>query len=437
LKFKSLKTRILFWFGTSTFLVLLIFSFSFYFLFEKNTYFNFESKLYKEAIFIKENFLNDNKENFNKRKFLSSKIALFENEQIIKKTDDFKLEDISSYLDKEKSFLLIHNDETMHAIYTLKINDKLKIILYEDNIDDKIEDIIEVMLVIEPLLFFTLLFLGSKLIDKILIPINHITRSAKNITISNFSKTIPHHKHNDEISKLIESFNTMIERLQSGVKNLDRFNNDVSHELRTPLTVIQGEIELTLRKERESSYYIDSMNTIYYEIKQIEDIIENLLLLTKYSKENIKKTFEETSVDSLLLDTIYKYDTKIKNKNITLTIDKIETISKKLNPLLLKTIFSNLIDNAIKYSLNNKNIRIKLYKKEKIHFYIEDEGIGISKEKLPFITDRFYRADKSRNKNIEGFGLGLSIVKNSVELHNGQLKIESVLNKGTKIEIII
>ncbi|MAC85111.1 MAG: hypothetical protein CL624_13355, partial [Arcobacter sp.] len=67
-----------------------------------------------------------------------------------------------------------------------------------------------------------------------------------------------------------------------------------------------------------------------------------------------------------------------------------------------------------------------------MHFCIEDEGIGISKEKLPLITDRFYRADKSRNKTIEGFGLGLSIVKNSVELHNGQLKIESVLNKGTK-----
>lgn len=437
MKFKSLKTRVLFWFGSITFLILLIFSFSFYFLFEKNTYSSFQSKLHQEVIYVKENLLDNSNKDINKGAFLSSKIAVYKNNDIIKQTNDFRFEDINLSLNKEKSFWLIHNDETIKAIYSLKIDNDLEIIAYEDNIDDKIEDIIETMLIIEPLLFFTLLFLGSKLIDKILIPINHITKSAKNITINNFANTIPTHKYNDEISKLIESFNTMILRLQKGVDNLDRFNSDVSHELRTPLTVVLGEIEVTLKKRRESSYYVDSMNTISYEVKQIENIIENLLLLTKYSKQNIQKTFEKSSVDSLLLDIIYKYDTQIKEKNITLIIGKIESITKELNPLLLKTIFSNLLDNAIKYSSNDKRITINLYQDDKIHFLIEDEGIGISEEKLPFITDRFYRADKSRNKTIEGFGLGLSIVKNSVELHNGELKIESILNKGSKIEVIL
>lgn len=435
MKFRSLKTRILFWFGSITFFILLIFSVIFYSLFEKNMYTSFQSKLYKEAIYVKDNIINNKDDIIQKGTYLSSNIAILDNTKSIKKTTDFNMDFILPYLSDE-SFSLIDNGETVLAIYTLKLDNNLKIIVYQDDIDDNIEDIVDTMLVVEPLLFLALIFLGSKLIDKILIPINNISKSAKSISINNFSNTIPIHKYDDEISELINSFNTMIIRLQAGVSNLDRFNNDVSHELKTPLTVIKGEIEITLNKLRAPDYYINSLNTIDYELNQIENIIENLLLLTKYSKENIKKTFEMTSIDSLLLDTIYSYDAKFKNKNIRLIIDKIESINKEINPLLFKTIFSNLIDNAIKYSEKDTEINISLYKNEKIFFSIKDQGIGISEEKLPFVTDRFYRVDESRNKKIEGFGLGLSIVKNSIDLHNGDLKIHSKIKEGTMIEVI-
>jgi signal transduction histidine kinase len=434
LKFKSLKTRILFWFGSITFLILLIFSVIFYSLFEKNMYTSFQSKLYKEAIYVKDNLINTKDDIIKKGTYLSSNIAILDNTKSIKKTTDFNMNFILPYLSSE-SFSLIDNGETVLALYILKLDNNLKIIVYQADIDDNIEDIVDTMLVVEPLLFLALIFLGSKVIDKILIPINNISKSAKSISINNFSNTIPTHKYNDEISELINSFNTMIIRLQEGVSNLDRFNNDVSHELKTPLTVIKGEIEITLNKLREPDYYINSLNTINYELNQIENIIENLLLLTKYSKENIKKTFERTSIDSLLLDTIYSYGAKLKNKNINLIIDKIESVNMEINPLLFKTIFSNLIDNAIKYSEKDTQINISLYKNEKIFFFIKDQGIGISEEKIPLLTNRFYRVDASRNKKIEGFGLGLSIVKNSVDLHNGKLEINSELNNGTQIKV--
>jgi signal transduction histidine kinase len=382
LKFKSLKTRILFWFGSITFLILLIFSVIFYSLFEKNMYTSFQSKLYKEAIYVKDNLINTKDDIIKKGTYLSSNIAILDNTKSIKKTTDFNMNFILPYLSSE-SFSLIDNGETVLALYILKLDNNLKIIVYQADIDDNIEDIVDTMLVVEPLLFLALIFLGSKVIDKILIPINNISKSAKSISINNFSNTIPTHKYNDEISELINSFNTMIIRLQEGVSNLDRFNNDVSHELKTPLTVIKGEIEITLNKLREPDYYINSLNTINYELNQIENIIENLLLLTKYSKENIKKTFERTSIDSLLLDTIYSYGAKLKNKNINLIIDKIESVNMEINPLLFKTIFSNLIDNAIKYSEKDTQINISLYKNEKIFFFIKDQGIGISEEKIP------------------------------------------------------
>ena len=300
----------------------------------------------------------------------------------------------------------------------------------------KIEDIIESMLIIEPLLLIILIFIASKLIDKILIPINEISTITKEISINNFSKTISDRKNNDEIKRLVDSFNDMIIRLRDGVSKLDRFNNDVSHELRTPLTVIRGEIDVTLREKRSAEYYIDTLNTISYESKQIETIVENLLLLTKYSSFNIEETYKICNLDSIILNIIYKFESKYKNKNINLIINKFDSVVINANEQLLTQIISNLIDNAFKYSEDNKNIFIELSKADKINFLLEDEGIGISKENLLNIFDRFYRVDKSRNKKVDGFGLGLSIVKNSVDMHNWEINVNSILNKGTKVKVI-
>jgi signal transduction histidine kinase len=431
LKFKSLKIRILSWFIGITALLLVLFSFIFYYTFEKNVYSSIEKNLYENAIYIKENLGKIDKNS------LSFDLAILENDKILEKSANFDVELFTSHLNKKKIFFVVDNGESFGAFYFYKDTNTKSIIIYQKEIDDKIEDIVDTMLVVEPLLLLALIILGNNIINKILIPINELTKISKEISISNFSRTIPEINQENEIKNLVDSFNDMIIRLQEGVNNLDRFNSDVSHELRTPLTVIRGEIDITLRKIREPEYYIKSLNTISYESKQIEKIVENLLLLTKYTKENIAKSFELTNIDTILIDTIYTYDTKFKEKNIKLNIKKIEAIKTNANPLLIRSIFSNLIDNAIKYTPNNKSISIELFKTDKIHFLIEDEGIGIDKNKLSLITNRFYRIDESRNKRIEGFGLGLSIVKNSVELHQGRLIINSEINKGTVVEIIL
>jgi signal transduction histidine kinase len=229
----------------------------------------------------------------------------------------------------------------------------------------------------------------------------------------------------------------MIDRLRDGVEKIERFNSDVSHELKTPLTVINGQIELALNKERDIEYYKKSIKNIQYESNKIQNIVEELLLLSKYSKENLKKDFLMCDFNALLLETLEKYTSKAKDKNIEIEIEGFDKVVSKANPMLISTIFSNLIGNAIKYTPKNKNIYISLYKDEKIHFIVKDEGIGIPKDKLPFITDRFYRVDESRNKKIKGFGLGLSIVKNSVELHGGILHVDSIQEVGTSVHVEI
>ncbi|MCF6310795.1 MAG: HAMP domain-containing histidine kinase [Sulfurimonas sp.] len=442
MKFNSLKTRVLAWFGTVILFLLILFSIFFHYFLNKSINNNIETKLFHEALKIKEKFLLQQKNNVltDDKNLASMSYAIMQKGTIILKSKNFDLSNLNTYFKSNNSFFIMKNkdnDETINALYILRANN-YKICVYQKNIDNKIENLEDILLFLNPILLLLVLMAASKLIDKILLPIKHVTKTAKEIGVNDFSHTISLPQEDDEIKELVDSFNTMIIRLKDGVESLDRFNSDVSHELRTPLTVIRGEVEVTLRKLREPQEYEKSMQTIYYEVQQMQKIVEDLLLLTKYSKENIRQSFEPCSLDSILLSVVDKFDKQLKEKNINLVLQNIEPISINANPFLISSIFSNLLDNSIKYTPNSKSIYLFLYKDKQnnINFEIKDEGVGIEEDKLHKITDRFYRVDDSRNKKVQGFGLGLSIVKNSVELHNAKMEINSNIKKGTDIRII-
>jgi len=403
-----------------------------------------KTQLHQQALYTNEKIVPNLSKNeiIKDTNLLDSEIAIIKDGLIVHQTKYFTLKNFQEYLLKDETFVISEynnerGEEVENAIYVMQLDENQNsfIVIYKKNIDNKAEAIEDILKLLNPFLMLLLILAGSKLIDKILIQIKKISKTTKEIDISNFSNTIELPSDEDELTELIESFNNMIIRIKSGVDVLDRFNNDVSHELKTPLTVIKGEIEITLQTVREPEYYIKSLNTIYYEANQIQQLVEELLLLTKYSKDNIKKTFEHCYLDAILLNVVDKYSTQLKKKNIDLQIDKLESINIEANALLIYTIFSNILDNAIKFIPQGKTIYISLYKNHTSHFIIKDEGVGIAKDQLSKITDRFYRVDTSRNKQIKGFGLGLSIVKNSVELHNGKLKISSEEGVGTTVHI--
>lgn len=363
--------------------------------------------------------------------------AIVKENKIIKHSDNFTLENFEDYLNRDNDFFIIEHtddDDYIDALYITKEKDTF-FLLYKTNIDNKIEEFQDVLLLLVPILLLVLILLASKMIDKILMPINKLIEATNSTSVTKFSHNIALPKENDEIKELVLSFNKMLIRLRNEVESLDRFNSDVSHELKTPLTVIQGEIEITLRKIREPKVYEKSMQTIFEQSKQIQSIVEQLLLLTKYTKENIRESFEICNLDSMLLSCIDKYAEQLKAKNLHLDIKKIEVVSLNASPILINSIFSNLLDNAIKYTPKGKNISIELYQADTIVFTIKDEGIGISEEQSHKITERFYRVDESRY--IKGSGLGLSIVKNSVELHEGSLTFDSSLKQGLSVIVKI
>ena len=428
------------------FILLLLFHISFHYFFEQNLYNSLQIEFDYKATYIKEKILPNLSldKNIISTKFPDVEIAIIKENKIIYQTQSFRLTNFKKYLGKEDSFWI--NDvsekfevEREEAVYVADITEPFagSLVLYKKKIDNRAEEIENVLLLLNPILMLLLIVVVGKLIDQILLKIENVTKATQELNISNFSEPIEMPKENDEIRKLIESFNTMATRLKEGVTTLDRFNSNVSHELKTPLTVIKGEIEITLKQKREVEYYIKSLSTILYETTQIEAIVENLLILTSYSKQTIQETFELCYFDSILLNSIEKYEQQLEEKEIKLHIIRMDAIHQEANLFLITAIFSNLLDNAIKYSLSYKNISITLLQEDKIHFIIKDEGIGIPADKIEQVTDRFYRVDKSRNKKIQGVGLGLSIVKSSVELHNGILDIQSDIDKGTSVEIII
>jgi signal transduction histidine kinase len=387
--YRSIKTKLLLWFGGILFLILLIFSIGFYYFYKKSVILSYENSFTKIANYIKST-------------------------GDLKNIKHYEITLINKPIKHDK-FFINFKDETFDVFYLLKYGNKtVKIAKF--NIDNKIENVEDSLLVSIPILMLILLILANLLLNKILTPIKEITKKTNSIDINIFPSLIITNYKEKEIKDIVNAFNAMILRIQDGIKQMEQFNSDISHELKTPLSIIKAQIQLINDQK---------LDIIKKEVENIENLIEGLLILTKYNKDNISQTFKKLSIDSILIDVLSSFDDK------RIEIEKLEYVPFFGNEILLKSAFSNIIDNALKYS--SKSIKIFLYKRKKIFFIVRDYGIGIEKDKLKYVTDRLYRADESRNKKINGFGLGLSIVQKVANLHNAKLRIISKPHKGTTV----
>ncbi len=218
---------------------------------------------------------------------------------------------------------------------------------------------------------------------------------------------------------------TIVTQIEISFKKLKNFNSNVSHELKTPLAIMKSEIEVALMNEEKNCD--KTLHSLLQEINYLNDITEKLLFLTKNDLQNCKLT--EVDLEELILELYEKYSKKI---HISLHIDENDEYIIKGDKTLLKMALSNIIENSIKYKALKIDVTLKKMK-NKIILIIKDNGIGIPKDKLPYIFDEFYRVDESHNKEIKGFGLGLSIVKNILQAHRAKIKVKS--EKGVEFTI--
>ena len=241
--------------------------------------------------------------------------------------------------------------------------------------------------------------------------------------------------HNEEnfieFSILQKSFKNMLIRLKEQSQLQIDFVNNASHELKTPIFVIKGYVDMLNDWGKDDKEVLDeSLIVLKKEIQNMQELTEKLLFLAKSRNLIVEKT--NINLDNVLKEVIDNLSFAYPKQKINYNSSEI-FIDSDIG--LLKLLFKNLIENAIKYG-NDNPINIELKKEKKIKVIIEDFGIGISKEAIPHIFERFYREDEARNREIKSYGLGLSIVKEIVALLNIDIQIESQINKGTKITLL-
>ncbi|MCD8898933.1 HAMP domain-containing histidine kinase [Staphylococcus gallinarum] len=241
----------------------------------------------------------------------------------------------------------------------------------------------------------------------------------------------------EETDNLIVTFNAMMYQLEESFNQQRQFVEDASHELRTPLQIIQGHLNLIQRwGKKDAAILEESLDISLEEMNHITKLVEELLLLTKDNTNTKFKELENVEINHEISSRIKSLEQL--HQDYTFEFEPYEKpINIKIDRYQLEQVLIIFIDNAMKYDQINKYIHIQTNLKNKqISIEITDHGVGIPKEDIEFIFDRFYRVDKSRSRKLGGNGLGLSIAKKIIELNNGTIQVESELGKYTTFRIV-
>lgn len=269
-------------------------------------------------------------------------------------------------------------------------------------------------------------------------PIDTMTQAARDITLSNLDARLPRPRTDDELDRLVVTFNEMFERLQDSFQTLRRFTADAAHELRTPIAALRGETEVILSQDRSSSEYREILANNLHRLEFLTKLVNELLFLSQADKGKDIFRREPLMLDQVLTDVGEAFRLVANQKGVVLSLDLPRDILVTGDDTRLRQVFTNLIDNAIRYTPKGGDIEISaLPQNGNVTVTIKDTGIGIPEDEIPHIFDRFYRVDKARSREDGGTGLGLNICEWIVKAHQGSIEVESRLGKGTTIHVTL
>jgi signal transduction histidine kinase len=272
---------------------------------------------------------------------------------------------------------------------------------------------------------------------KALQPIANVVNSVDEISITSLNLRVDEGNGKDEIAKLAQRFNSMLNRLESAFATQKNFISNASHELRTPLTAITGQLEVVLLNSRSAEEYKNVITSVLEDIKNLNHLANRLLLLAQSTVEEREKRMTLLRIDELLWQA--KEELQKHNPTFNIKIDLDETLDDedkliiKGDSQLMKTALSNIIENGCKYSSDHMTNVLISSSRFGLELTFHDTGIGISKEDIENIFEPFYRG--SNTTNIKGHGIGLSMVKNIIKLHKGSIQIESDQEAGTTVTL--
>jgi heavy metal sensor kinase len=279
---------------------------------------------------------------------------------------------------------------------------------------------------------------GVWLSRRALAPVNAIIQAAQNVTFTNLSARLQVPDTGDELQRLTETLNTMLDRIERPVMQMHQFTADASHELRAPLTLIRTAAEFSLRRERSHQELIDSLSTILRESERTSSLIDNLLLLSRADSGIDHLTLAPVDLREPLREAIKECAPLAREKHLDLesSVPGEPVLVSGHHDLLRRAVFI-LVDNAVKYTPEGRTIRVALFRTDSAATVaVKDTGIGLTADQLPHVFDRFWRADQVRSRSEGGVGLGLAIAQTIVARHNGTIEVTSHQN-GSIFSIVL
>lgn len=266
-------------------------------------------------------------------------------------------------------------------------------------------------------------------------PVLEIERISNKYARGDFSEKLAK-SHNTEFDSIYASFNKMAEFIESNENTSKNFIANVSHELRTPMTTIGGFVDGILDGVIPKSKQTEYLRIVSQEIKRLRILISSMLNMTKFETGNMKPNFTETNITELVIRTVFMFEQKIEIKKVDIEGLDAERLIVEADENLIEQVIYNLIENAVKFVNENGVISFEFRKNEDHCFIsIKNTGEGLTDTEISQVFDRFYKTDSSRGKDTTGLGLGLSISRKIIQLHNGQIIIKSIYKEYTEFII--
>ncbi|HUX12438.1 MAG TPA: ATP-binding protein [Spirochaetia bacterium] len=283
-----------------------------------------------------------------------------------------------------------------------------------------------VLLVSLPALLVLIALGGLFLSDRALRPVRQVVSAMRGIEPRDLSTRLALRRSSDEISSLAAEFNGMLDRIEGGFRREQQFSEDVAHELRTPLTVLQGQLDVGLSRRRSGAEYERTLETLRGEVDRLIRLTNDLLLLARLDRGSVPIRVEPIDLDLLLSGLVEQIAPIAETKGVRIRTDLPHPFRIDSDTDQLVRLFLNLLDNAIKYNIENGELSVRAFDSGgTLTVAIRNDGPAIPPALLPRLFDRFYRLETDRSRQSGGTGLGLTIADDIARQLGGRLTLES------------
>ncbi len=364
--------------------------------------------------------------------------------------DKKSVENIMKLYNREKTFsiresTILNQDKTIEYLATQPFRDRAGNTFYLQfgatpfGHQEALKVFIKTGFLMIPLVLLVGLISGVILTGQFLSPISRLIKAANEIVHSDSTQELPVRGTGDELDRLANSFNNVLKKLRQSYQKIIVFTANASHEIRLPITAIKGEAEVMLERGGDIKEYQEIMESIVIEMDRLTRMVNRLLYLSRGDSGLDKLDIKRVELKSLLSKMVEFYRVLAEKKNITLSfLPQQGSFYIQADPSKLEELFSNLIENAIRYTPENGSITLEITEKQSEYaIAVSDTGIGIPEEEQEKIFERFYRVDKARSREDGGAGLGLSIAAMIVEAHKGHISVESQPHKGSVFTVFL